>query len=142
MKDELRISLSPRLSAVHGVAQMIEELGHANDLPEQKIFMVNLAVEELITNTVSYGLKGVVRPRIEITVQVHNSVLALTMVDNGQRFDPTHVESPDITAPVEERSIGGLGIYLVTESADRVRYEYADGENRLTMEHDLTPVSA
>ena len=139
--DELRVSLSPRLSAVRSLAQMVEEFGDANRLPDQQIYMINLALDELITNTVSYGLRGVVRPKIEVTLQVSDTMLVLSMVDNGRKFDPTESMHPDLSLPVEERPIGGLGLHLIKTFADRVKYEYAEGRNRLTLEHDLTPAT-
>ena len=139
--DELRVSLSPRLSAVRSLAQMVEEFGDANRLPDQQIYMINLALDELITNTVSYGLRGVARPKIEIALQVSDTMLVLSMVDNGRKFDPTESMHPDLSLPVEERPIGGLGLHLIKTFADRVKYEYAEGRNRLTLEHDLTPAT-
>ena len=141
MRDELRVSLSPRLSAVRSLAQMVEEFGDANKLPEQQIYMINLALDELITNTVSYGLRGVSRPTIEIALQVSENTLVLTMEDNGQPFDPTRDTNPDLSSAVDERPVGGLGLHLIKTFADRVDYEYSDGKNRLVMEHDLTPVA-
>ena len=138
-KDELRVTLSPRLSAVRGLAQMVEEFGDANELPEQQIYMINLALDELITNTVSYGLRGVSHPQIEITLRVRGTLLVLTIVDNGHRFDPTVDTNPDLSSGVAERPVGGLGLHLIKTFADRMRYEYSDGKNRLTLEHDLTP---
>ncbi len=142
MRDELRVSLSPTLSAVRGLAQMVEEFGDANKLPMQKIYMINLAVEELITNTVSYGLRGVTQPKIEIALQVNSTVLAVTMVDNGEPFDPTQDTNPDLSSAVDDRPIGGLGLHLVKTFAARIKYEYVDGKNRLTLEHDLKPDAA
>jgi anti-sigma regulatory factor (Ser/Thr protein kinase) len=139
--DELRVSVSPRLSAVRSLAQMVEEFGDANKLPEQQIYMINLALDELITNTVSYGLRGVSRPKIEIALQVSENTLVLTMEDNGQPFDPTRDTNPDLSSAVDERPVGGLGLHLIKTFADRVDYEYSDGKNRLVMEHDLTPVA-
>ncbi len=139
MMDELHVSLSPRLSAVRSLAQMVEEFGDANKLPDQQIYMINLALDELITNTVSYGLRGVARPRIEITLQVGETSLVLTMEDNGQPFDPTANPDPDLSSAVDERPVGGLGLHLIKTFADRVNYEYVNGKNRLTLEHDLTP---
>ena len=49
-KDELYVSLAPRLSAVRSLAQMVEEFGDANSLPDQRIYLINLALDELITN--------------------------------------------------------------------------------------------
>ena len=142
MRDELRVSLSPTPSAVRGLAQMVEEFGEANKLPMPKIYMINLAVDELINNTASYGLEGVTRPKIEIALQVNSTVLVLTMVDNGQPFDPTQDTNPDLSSVVDDRPIGGLGLHLVKAFADRIRYEYVDGKNRLTLEHELTPDAA
>ncbi len=142
MRDELRVSLSPTPSAVRGLAQMVEEFGEANKLPVPKIYMINLAVDELINNTASYGLQGVTRPKIEIALQVNSTVLVLTMVDNGQPFDPTQDTNPDLSSVVDDRPIGGLGLHLVKAFADRIKYEYVDGKNRLTLEHDLTPDAA
>ena len=139
--DELRVSLSPRLSAVRSLAQMVEEFGDANRLPDQQVYMINLALDELITNTVSYGLRGIARPRIEVALEISDSMLVLTMVDNGQKFDPTQDTDPDLSSTVEERPIGGLGLHLIKTFADRVNYEYSDGRNRLTLEHDLKPES-
>lgn len=137
--DELRISLSPRLSTVRGLAQMVEEFGDANKLPDRQIYLINLALDELITNIVSYGMRGVARPRIEINLQVNGTLLTLSMEDNGSRFDPTENTNPDLDSPVDERPVGGLGLHLIKTFADRVRYEYSDGRNRLTLEHDLAP---
>ena len=142
MRDELRVSLSPTPSAVRGLARMVEEFGEANKLPMPKIYMINLAVDELINNTASYGLEGVTRPKIEIALQVNSTVLVLTMVDNGQPVDPTQDTNPDLSSVVDDRPIGGLGLHLVKAFADRIRYEYVDGKNRLTLEHDLTPDAA
>ena len=138
-RDELQVSLSPRLSAVRGLAQMVEEFGDANALPDQQVYMINLALDELITNMVTYGLRGVDRPKIEITLQVTDTMLSLYMVDNGQKFDPTESRKPDLSSPVDERPIGGLGLHLIKTFADRVQYEYSEGRNRLTLEHDLAP---
>ena len=136
--DELHVSLSPRLSAVRSLAQMVEEFGDANRLPDQQVYMINLALDELITNTVSYGFRGVARPRIEVGLQISDNVLVLTMVDNGSRFDPTRDTNPDLSSTVEERPIGGLGLHLIKTFADRMNYKYSNSENRLTVEHDLT----
>ena len=141
-KDELHIALSPRLSAVRGLSQMVEEFGDANNVPEPKIYMVNLALDELITNSVSYGFGGVANPKIGITLRVSATKLVLEMEDNGAKFDPTQDTNPDVSSSVEDRSIGGLGLHLVKSFADRVSYEFANGKNRLVLEHDLKPAAA
>ena len=142
MMDEFHVSLAPRLSAVRSLSRMVEEFGDANRLPHPKVYMVNLALDELITNSVTYGFDGVESPRIEVTVSIDGDALVLTTVDNGRRFDPTAAEPPDVDAPVERRPIGGLGLHIIKTFADRVTYEYENGRNRLTLEHDLNPAAS
>jgi serine/threonine-protein kinase RsbW len=139
-KDELRVSLSPpRLSTLRDLARMVEGFGAAHGLPESKTYMLNLVLDELVANAVNYGFDGVAEPRIDIALWVSGTLLVLTMVDNGRRFDPTESASPDLTSPLDERAVGGLGLHLVGTFADRVTYQFTEGRNRLTLEHNYTP---
>ncbi len=140
-KDELHISLSPpRLSALRDVSRMVEAFGEAHRLDESRVYALNLALDELVTNSVSYGFDGVAAPRIEITLWISGKLLVLKFTDNGRRFDPTERAEPDLSAPLEDRPAGGLGLYLVRTFADRVTYQFIDGENRLTLEHNYAPL--
>ncbi len=62
-----------------------------------------------------------------------NNVVYLDYYDNGVQFDPTKQKEPDLTLPVEEREIGGLGIEMVRKMTSSISYEYVDGHNRLTV---------
>ena len=140
LKDELRVSLSPpRLSALGNLSRMIETFGAANRLPEAKVYMLNLVLDELVANAVRYGFDGVAEPRIEITLWVSGTLLVMTISDNGRRFDPTESARPDLSSRLEERAVGGLGLHLVRRFADRVTYQFMEGRNRLTLEHNYTP---
>ena len=66
----------------------------------------------------------------------------LIVEDNGQPFDPTQEVPTDTTSPLAERPIGGLGLHLVKSFANRLSYEFADGRNRVIVEHDLASASA
>ena len=70
-----------------------------------------------------------------IEVQITNRPNGVEVVfkDNGKQYDPLKKDDPDITLPPEERPIGGLGIYMVKQIADQVRYQYKDGKNILTL---------
>ena len=139
-KDELRVSLAPpRLSALPDLARMVEAFAGAHGLPESKTYMLNLALDELVANAVNYGLAGVAEPRIEIVLWASGPLLVLTMVDNGQRFDPTERAAPDLSSPLHKRPVGGLGLHLVGTFADRVTYQFTEGRNQLTLEHSYRP---
>ena len=60
-------------------------------------------------------------------------VVTIAFSDSGVPFDPLKKADPDVTLPAEEREIGGLGIFMTKKTMDEVRYEYKDGQNRLTL---------
>ena len=142
MADEMQVSIPGRLSEVDAVARQVEEFGDAHGLPGPKVYVINLALDELITNVVSYGFGGVPEPEIRITLRRERDALVLIMEDNGQPFDPTQEVPTDVTSPLTERPVGGLGLHLVKNFADRLSYEFADGRNRVIVEHDLASASA
>jgi anti-sigma regulatory factor (Ser/Thr protein kinase) len=140
MSNELRVSLPARVSELRDLAAMVEDFGDSNNLPAPKVFAINLELDELITNTVTHGSFEVgIDPRIDIHLRVESDILILTMEDNGKPFDPTFDTEPNTTSPLESREVGGLGLHLVKSFADRVSYEFVEGKNRSTLEHDLKP---
>lgn len=142
MAEEFDVTIPARLSEVRELSSMVEEFGDAAGLPDPKVFVINLALDELITNTVTHGgLDDKADAEIRIRMRVEDGALILIMDDNGQPFDPTRDTDADVTSALEERAVGGLGLHLVKTFADRVSYEFVDGLNRLTMEHDLTKAS-
>jgi len=141
MAGELDVTIPARLSEVRELAERVEAFGEAGGLPDPKVFVVNLALDELINNTVMHGLEDMADAEIRIRMRVEADTLVLVMEDNGQPFDPTQDTNADVTSSLEERAVGGLGLHLVKSFADRLSYEFVDGRNRLTIEHDLTKAS-
>lgn len=139
--DALHISMVPRVTELQNLSRKVEEYGDAQGLPEPTVFVINLALDELITNSVMHGFNGVGHPRIDIILRVEGDSLLLTVQDNGAPFDPTDDTKPDLDSALEERRIGGLGLHLVKSFANRIHYEYVDGKNCLTLEHDLQRTS-
>ena len=140
MSETFHVSLPARLSKVRELSSMVEAFGNANGLSQQRVFVMNLALDELIANTVMHGLQDV-PTEIDITLQVHAERLVLTIEDNGRPFDPTRGGPADVTSSLEDRAVGGLGLHLIKAFADRLSYEFVNGRNRVTMEHDLSPSS-
>ena len=140
MSNELSVTLPARVSELRDLATMVEDFGDANNLPAPKVFAINLELDELITNTVTHGsFEAGIDPRIDIHLRVESDILILTMENNGSPFDPTLDTDPNTTSPLESREVGGLGLHLVKSFADRISYEFVEGKNRLTLEHDLKP---
>ncbi len=138
MAEDFDVTIPARLSEVRELSSMVETFGDANGLPDPKVFVINLALDELITNTVTHGLEDRADAEIRITMRVDAGTLTVTMEDNGRPFDPTQETHADVTSSLDERAVGGLGLHLVKNFADRITYEFVAGRNRLTMQHDLT----
>ena len=94
---------------------------------------INLALEEAVTNVIQYAYPEGTDGIVDIEAQLGSDCLSFIISDTGKPFDPTAKDEVDITAGVEERPIGGLGIHLVRRIMDSVRYERRDGKNILTI---------
>ena len=113
----------------------VEELGLREEWPDSLVFKVNLVLEELGLNILSYGNSDVDRsPEIEITLISEDDSLTIEVADDGRPFNPLEdAVVPDVDALLGERSIGGLGVHLVRTLMDDLSYQRADGRNLLKM---------
>jgi len=133
LSDKIEMTLRNDISEVARVLDAIEAFGEAHDLPAKAIFQLNLALDELITNIVSYAFEGHAESRIELTVELRDGGLDAVLIDNGRPFNPVEAELPDLGEGLDERRIGGLGLKLVRTYMDRLDYR-RDGElNRLQL---------
>ena len=92
---------------------------------------LNLALEEAVTNVIMYAYPEGTKGTVALDASIRGKSLTFILTDGGKPFDPTAKAEVDINAPVEERPIGGLGIHLVRQIMDEVRYERADNNNIL-----------
>jgi len=100
--------------------------------PDSASFLAELVIEELVTNTIKYGFDDKAAHRIQVGVSFHDGQLCIEVRDNGHAFDPLAQEAPDFSLPADERPIGGLGLHLVRQMTDEVRYERHGDENVVT----------
>ena len=101
------------------------------------LFKINIAIEELFVNIANYAYEkdndnNLVD--ISINVDLENKNIVITFVDSGAKFNPITKEDPCIDLPAEERKVGGLGIYIVKKTVDKIDYKYIDNKNVLTIE--------
>ncbi len=95
---------------------------------------IKLAVEEAVTNVIDYAYPNGTEGNINITIEADESRIRFILTDSGAEFDPTRVSNADTTLTVDERPIGGLGVFLVRNLMDSINYERVDGKNILRME--------
>jgi serine/threonine-protein kinase RsbW len=99
--------------------------------------VVDLATEELFVNMVTYNTESSEDILIEMVPHALGLEVRLTDYD-VERFDPTSAASVDINAPLDERTSGGLGLYLVMKMVDSIHYEYRNRQSKITFIVDRT----
>ena len=134
MTSRLDMSLANDVQEVARVIDSLEEFGAANGIPPGQSLRFGLALDELITNIISYGLAGRGDGVITLAIEHHDGTLRAELDDNGPPFDPLAAETTPPTGDIETREVGGLGLTLVKSFMDRLDYRRVDGFNRLTME--------
>jgi sigma-B regulation protein RsbU (phosphoserine phosphatase) len=130
---KFRYNMKNRLPEVEKVLVAFEEFGKNSQVPESVRHDIKLAFDELLNNTVSYGYTDDAEHEIQISIDRLADRLDITIIDDGIPFDPLQKETPNVKASMEERGIGGLGIFLVRKLMDDVSYKREDGKNILTL---------
>lgn len=140
----LHVSLPAKLTEVRNLSAAVEEFGDGNRLPMPTVFVINLVLDELITNAVTHGSFDVPDPTVDVHLETDGRNVTLIMEDNGSPFDPTQMKPEDVdtTSALEDRQVGGLGLHLVRTFAHDMSYEFVDGRNRLTLHHHIQSESA
>jgi serine/threonine-protein kinase RsbW len=116
------------------IACFVDQAAEAAGLSERAAYAVQMAVDEACSNIIQHAYGGEGIGTIDCTCEVTDESLTITLRDKGRPFDPTLVSDPDLDVQLEERALGGLGVYLIRQLMDTVdhRYEPADG-NVLTL---------
>ncbi|WP_409199496.1 ATP-binding protein [Methanobrevibacter sp. DSM 116169] len=100
---------------------------------------LELAIEEAFVNIVDYAYPPNIINNITIEIILEEDPLKIiiTLIDNGNEYNPLIFEHKDIHAPLKEREIGGLGILLIKKNVDFISYKYENNSNFLTLEKNL-----
>ena len=142
-KEERAVLLSRTLTLVNDVNQVpllepfVSDVCAALGLDDSASMQMNLALEEAVANIINYAYPKGVEGNILIEAEANDVRLKFTITDHGRPFDPTAKEEADTTLTVEERPIGGLGIFLVRQLMDSINYERVDDKNVLTLRKKL-----
>jgi anti-sigma regulatory factor (Ser/Thr protein kinase) len=123
-----------KLDSLSSVAQYVLEAAAAAGLDKKATYRLRLAVDEITTNIITYGYEeSGIAGDITARADIDDHTLTITLEDTSQPFDPLkRMEPEDLDLPLEQRNIGGLGIYLAINGVDKFTYERVDGRNRNT----------
>jgi anti-sigma regulatory factor (Ser/Thr protein kinase) len=107
------------------------------NLPAAEALNFELALEEVFINVVMHGSDAAKVPSVEVSLTLVDSEVTLSVEDDGEPFDPLSLPAPDVTASLEGRRVGGLGVFLVRRVMDSVSYQRRGTINQLRMTKSL-----
>lgn len=132
-EDNMQIVLRNDISEIERMASFLNDLGDKLDIAPDVMFNIHLALEEAVTNVIMYAYPPGEENQIVLTVHQIDNRLIFKIIDSGKEFDPTQQPDADVTLSLEERPIGGLGIFLIRRIMQAVEYRREDGKNIFTM---------
>lgn len=128
------MAVAAKVEALSQVIQYINENLNHFGCREELINQIDLAVEEIFVNIAHYAYSGGEGDAlISIELQGNPPQAIIRFSDSGKPYNPTAREAPDLLLPLQERPIGGLGIFLARKYMDSMEYEYKNGRNMLTL---------
>ena len=128
------LTIAATVENIETVTEFVNEQLEALDCPIKAQMQIDIAIDELFGNIAHYAYSpgtGDATVRVEV-VREPLSVL-ITFIDRGVPYNPLSNADPDTGLSLEERGVGGLGIYIVKKSMDEITYSYQDGKNILTI---------
>lgn len=130
---ESKVIYSADLKNLEPIRVEIERATENFRIDDKAIYDILLSVTEVVTNSIEHGYQGN-DGRIEVEVSQEEEDLILTIRDNAPPFDPTTVETPDLTVPLEDRALGGMGIHLARSVMDEMIYSQPENwQNQLVL---------
>ena len=127
-----RITRAAYLESLSVFRQFIKE--HCSGLPgitDEILYDVQLAVDEACTNIISHGYANLDPGSIILDLEIAPNQLTVTLTDFGHSFEPS-------SAPIEERALGGFGLFFIQESVDKMDYQVTEDGNKMILTKVLT----
>jgi serine/threonine-protein kinase RsbW len=134
MASTYRITRAAYLESLHEFRAFIKE--HCASLPginDEILYDVQLAVDEACTNIISHGYRDLDPGSIILDLEVDSDQLIVSLTDFGHSFEPSSSPLPNVDAPIEERELGGFGLFFIQQSMDRIDYQVTEDGNKMTL---------
>ncbi len=138
-----KVKLPGKLDNLHALMGFVTSYAAQQAFGGEKTAAIELALEEIFINIIKHAYtERCIEGDIEVACWIDGSKsLIIEIADSGEFFDPFSIQNPDTTADIENRRIGGLGIYFVKKIMDEVRYRRENDRNVLTLaiSHSASP---
>ena len=125
----LKVAIRNEISELESLNAKLAEFLAAHSVPYRAAYAVNLAVEELIVNVIRYAYVDDETHSIDVELAIEGEQIVLRIVDDGMPFDPRR--GPALNVHSEDREVGGLGLILVLDMVDVLKYQREGEKNRV-----------
>ena len=127
-----RLILPGTLDSLTTIGAYVLDASAEAGLEKKLAYRLRLAVDEIATNAVVYGYDAAgQKGELVVSAEIDGGTLTIILEDSGPPYDPFETPSPDdLDEPLEDRDIGGLGVFLAVQGVDEFRYEWVNGINR------------
>ena len=138
MTSTYRMTRAAYLESLSDFREFIKE--HCAGVPgitDEVVYDVQLAVDEACTNIISHGYAALDAGSIILDLDIHPDRLVVTLTDFGHAFEPSSAPVPDVDAPIEEREVGGFGLFFIQQAMDEMNYQVTEDGNKMTLTKHL-----
>ena len=132
--------LKSELSELQTLCRHLEDCGNVMELPQKCLSEINLGLDELFTNIISYGFGDESEHQIKFSLAKDSETLFVQVEDDGIPFNPLDVVDPAVSQNLDSMDIGGLGIHLVKKMVDDIDYQRVEGKNKLILKKCVATV--
>jgi serine/threonine-protein kinase RsbW len=140
--NRVRTSITgPDDQGIARVQGLLDALAEANRLAPDAVADMQVALDEILSNTLRNGFGDGLPHRVEVTLSVDAQRLSAEIEDDCAPFDPLSVPPPDLRGSLHERQVGGLGIHFVRKLMSDIKYTRVHGRNRLVLKKNLVDLA-
>ena len=133
MSEVIAVELKNQLSEIERLARIVDDFGRRHQIEVQIIYTMKLALDEILTNIISYAYDDAREHIIVLRLSLDQEKWTVEVEDDGRPFNPLNAPEPDTKQLLGERPIGGLGIHLVRKLIDELEYRRQNDRNILVM---------
>ncbi len=140
VRERFQTTLAAELELLASFRNFIKSICKQHkQIDDEACYDLQLAVDEACTNIIEHGYAGMNPGSIILALEVIVDQVIVTITDFGHPFEPSQVPRPNLQAGLEDRPMGGFGLYFIYQTMDRVDYETAEAGNRLLFVKNLNP---
>ena len=131
--ERILVEIDNDIAEIARVNALVDGLSERHALLEAFVFHIKFALDELLTNIISYGFPDAGRHKIAIRLEIEGDAFEAEVIDDGIAFNPLDKAPPDLGQSVEDRQIGGLGVHFIRTVMDQLAYRRSGEKNHFTM---------